>query len=311
MCFKKNNFYLFFIVLSIVLVPWDYFSPGRFEDLSTYRDYLYQNIRIEETIFNAPVIFLFKEIVFQKWLFFIYDFGFEIDTVIFIVALITIIIFFITLNRFHFDYRIALLLLCPLMIDFFNSQLRNSLAFVFFFWGYSFKNRIYKYILFIIATSFHLGITLLIVTYFIVNYLHSNISNKLIQFLTLLSFACLAAFGDKIFFAILDDPRIDVYSSASDMSIIYLLWAFVLFCILIHLKFKRISKLKELDFAIVGALLVVFCFFSGAYYGRYLAMFFPFILMSVEKFKIYSPVYLIVLFYTLYTFILNFVILTN
>ena len=307
MVIRKNEVYLFIILILIVLFPWDYFSPGRFEDLLTYKSYLIKNERHYETLFDAPLIFLFKEIVFQLWLFFIYDLGFEIDAVIFIVAFTTVIIFFIACKRLQFDYRISLLILCPLMIDFFNSQLRNSLACSLFFLGYSLKNKIYKYILFFIAFTFHFGVLVLITTYFLIDYINYFVSQKRLRLLALILISFVFAFGDKIFFAILEDYRADVYVSGSNMSLVYLLWAIALLYSLYILKIKNVLNHKELDFALVGSMLVVFAYFSGAYYGRYLAMFFPFILISIGKFSVKKPLFLTLLFYSTYTFIMNFV----
>ena len=307
MVIRKNEVYLFIILILIVLFPWDYFSPGRFEDLLTYKSYLFKNERHYETLFDAPLIFLFKEIVFQLWLFFIYDFGFEIDVVIFIVALSTVIIFFIACKRLQFDYRVSLLLLCPLMIDFFNSQLRNSLACSLFFLGYSLKNKIYKYVLFAIAFTFHFGVLVLISTYFLIDFINSSTSKKYLRYFALILISFAFAFGDKIFFAILDDYRADVYASGANMSLIYFLWSLALFYSVYILKIKNAINPKELDFAFVGSMLVALAYFSGAYYGRYLAMFFPFLLISMGKFNVKKPLFLIVLFYSVYTFIMNFV----
>jgi len=307
MVIKKNNVYLFLILTLIVLIPWEYFSPGRFEDLSVYKNYLYSNIRHDETLFNAPIIFLFKEVVFQQWLFFIYDFGLDIETVIFIVASITLFIFFLAIKRLQLDYRVSLLLLCPLVIDFFNAQLRNSLAFSIFLLGYSFKKRIYRFTLFTIAVTFHLGILLLIAAYFVIQFLHKYIGNHKFRIFVLIVFTFGCAFADKLFFILIDDPRIDVYGNNSGMSIIYLVWALALLYTIFVLEIKQLGDSAELDFAFIGSLLVVLSYFSGAYYGRYLAMFYPFILIAIGKFSITKPVYLLVLFYSAYTFTMNFI----
>ena len=56
MVIRKNKVYLFIIIIAFVVIPWEYFSPGRFEDLLKYREYLTLNVRHEETLFNAPII---------------------------------------------------------------------------------------------------------------------------------------------------------------------------------------------------------------------------------------------------------------
>ena len=278
MNFKKSTLPLGVILLLIILFPWETFSPSRFEDLFRYREYLQVGIRREETLFSSPFLFLFKEIVFQKWLFFIYDIVQDIEYSIFLISLITIIIFFIAVKRLNLDYRIAIFLLSPLMIDFFNSQLRNSLALSLFLLGYSCKKNLYKYFLFLASITFHLALLLPIFIYFIINFLTNRVKNKALQILILVAFSFFFAFGDKLFFVLINDPRMDVYTQENGMSIIYFLWALALLYCLFIFKLRKILPDNVLDIAFIGSLLVVLSYFSGAYYGRYLAMFFPFIL---------------------------------
>jgi hypothetical protein len=304
---KKSTLPLGIILSLIILFPWETFSPGRFEDLYRYREYLQVGIRREETLFSSPLLFLFKEIVFQQWLFFIYDIVQDIEYSIFLLSLITIFIFYIAVKRLDLDYRISIFLLCPLMIDFFNSQLRNSLALSLFLLGYSCKKNLYKYLLFLASITFHLALLLLIFIYFILNFLTNRVKNKALQILILVAFSFFFAFGDKLFFVLINDPRMDVYTQQSGMSIIYFLWALALLCCLFILKLKKILPDKILDLAFIGSLLVVLSYFSGAYYGRYLAMFFPFILLAIGTFRINKPAIWVMSFYCFYTFIMNFV----
>ena len=307
MTFNKHTAYFFLIGFLIVFFPWELLSPGRFEDLFKYKEYLSLGVRHEETLFNAPLIFLFKEIVFQQSLFFFYDFIQDIDYAILAnVVIITFIFLFATL-RLGIDYRILILLLCPLMIDFFNAQLRNSLAVSLFLLGCSFKKNSFKYLFFFVSITFHLGALLVIMAYVYVNFL-KRINNKTLHFFLLLFFSLACAFGDKLFFILLDDPRMDVYgSSVSGMSAIYFIWALALFACFLLMKIKSTEHDVKLDLALIGSLLVVLAYFSGAYYGRYLAMFFAFILLAIGRPRMNKGVFWVMLFYSGYTFVMNFV----
>ena len=296
---NKHIAYFILIWVIIVFFPWETLSPGRFEDLFKYKEYLSLGVRHEETFFNSPFIFLFKEIFFQKWLFFFYDFIQDIDyTILANVAIITFIFLYAT-KRIGIDYKILILLICPLMIDFFNSQLRNSLAIALFLLGYSFKKNSLKYFFFLIL--------LLILAYFYVNFI-KKINNKILHLFLLVLFSFGCAFGDKLFFILLDDPRIDVYgSNTNGMSAIYFIWSLSLFACFLVMKIKATEHDIKVDFALIGSLLVTLAYFSGAYYGRYLAMFFAFILLAIGRPRMNKGVFWVILFYSGYTFVMNFV----
>ncbi|MFZ6024753.1 MAG: EpsG family protein [Bacteroidota bacterium] len=310
MSFKKSNLFFFCILLLIIFIPWELFSPGRFEDLSVYKDYLVQNLRHDETIFNAPAFFFFREIFFQQWLFFLYDFFQDEDLTIKVVSAITILIFFKGLKGSDTDFRVYILLICPLMIDFFNSQLRNSLAVSIFLVAISLEKRYIRYSLFAICIAVHLGSLLLIGTFFIVEIIFKVVKNKTLQFLIISLYCVAAAFGDQLFFILIDDPRIDVYSGQGrgGMSLIYFIWSLVfLLAVLIHRRKDNANNIY-INYALTASLLVVLCYFSGSYYGRYLAMFFPLILLSIGKIRFNNWMYWTMLFYSGYTFFMNFIV---
>jgi hypothetical protein len=308
MNFQKSIVFYLITVLLIVFLPWEFFSPGRFEDLVKYKEYLSLGVRHEETIISSPFVFIFKEIVFQQWEFLVYDFVQDIDLTILIIVAVTTGCFFVATQKLNIDNRIALLLLCPLMIDFFNSQLRNSLAVSIFLLGFASKKNTVKYLFFFLSATFHLGVLLLVSTYFIVNFL-KRFSNKFLNILSLVGFSLACAFGDKLFFFLLDDPRIDVYtSSVSGMSVIYFIWALSLLGFILFMKLRLTYANVTIDFAFVGSLLVVLAYFSGAYYGRYLAMYFVFILLTIGKPSIKNGIFWVMIFYSSYTFLMNFVL---
>lgn len=305
---KKSTLSLGVILSLIILFPWETFSPGRFEDLASYRRNLEVGLRPDQEGFGSLISFIFGEILFQKWLFFIFDQTQDIGYTIYLISIITVSIFFLALKRLNIDYRVALLLLCPLMIDFFHSQLRNSLALSLFLLGYSCKKSLYKYLLFVISIGFHLALLLLITTYFLVNFVQNRIKNRVLQFTILIAFSLFAAFGDKLFFFLLSDQRAYIYTGYGGMSVIYFVWALLLFACIYVARLKENRLNINQDFAFVGSLLIVSAYFSGAYYGRHLAMYFPFILVSIGKFNINKSITAVMFIYCIYTFVMNFVI---
>lgn len=307
MTLKKSSLSLGVILSLIILFPWESITLGRFEDLASYRLNLEIDGPPDLAQFESPIIFLFREVLFQKWLFAVFDSNQDVELTLFIVATITIFIFFIALKRLGVDYRLAILLLNPLMIDFFNAQLRNSLALSLFLLGYGAKRKLFKYLLIILSLSLHLGLLLLVLVYLIATFLKERIKNKGLQIALLVIVSVFFAFGDKIFFVLINDPRMNIYTSNSGMSIIYFLWACALSLSFFLMRKKNKDANLNLDFALVGSLLVVLAYVSGGYYGRYLAMFFPFMLVGIGPFKPNKPVIWVMAFYCFYTFVMNFV----
>jgi hypothetical protein len=123
-----------------------------------------------------------------------------------------------------------------------------------------------------------------------------------------MTFSLFSSFGDKIFFFLIQDQRAFIYSGYSGMSAIYFIWAMVLFGSIFFMRLNNWHMNTHQDYAFIGSLLIVSAYFSGAYYGRYLAMFFPFILASIGKFNINKSIIVVMFIYCFYTFVMNFVI---
>lgn len=308
MIFKKSTLSIAFVLLIITFFPWEVLSPGRFEDLASYRRNLEVGLRPDQEGFGSIISLIYGEMLFQKWLFFVFDRTQSIDYTIYLISLVTIGIFFVALKRLNIDYRISILLICPLMIDFFHSQLRNSLALSIFLLGYSCKKPLYKYLLFIVSVGFHLALILLIITNFVINFVQNKIKSRVFQIFILMTFSLFSSFGDKIFFFLIQDQRAFIYSGYSGMSAIYFIWAMVLFGSIFFMRLNNWHMNTHQDYAFIGSLLIVSAYFSGAYYGRYLAMFFPFILASIGKFNINKSIIVVMFIYCFYTFVMNFVI---
>lgn len=308
MTLRKSSLSLGVILSLIIFFPWESITPGRFEDLASYRLNLELDSSPDFEQFESPIVFLFREVLFQKWLFTIFDSIQDVERTLFVIAVVTIIIFFFALKRLKLDYRLAIFLLNPLIIDFFNAQLRNSLALSLFLLGYGSKRKLFKFLLITLSVSLHLGLLMLLAIYFLANFLKKYIKNSTLQITILIIVSFFFSFGDKIFFVLINDPRMNIYTGSSGMSIIYFLWACLLFACIFLIKKRQETDTLNVDFAFVGCLLVVLAYFSGSYYGRYLAMFFPFILMAIGTFDIRKPVIWVMSFYCFYTFVMNFVI---
>jgi len=194
------------------------------------------------------------------------------------------------------------------MVDFFNSQLRNALALSIFLLGYSYVTKKIKYSLFLISGAIHLGLLLLIGAYFLIEFLNKRVKTKGIRLSVLIVFSGFAAYGYKMLFALLNDLRAEIYSGSSGMSVIYFIWGIALVVCFVIMEFEKKEVNTSLDLAFVGSLLVVMAYFSGGYYTRYLAMFFPFMLLAIGEFNVRKPVVWVMSFYCLYTFVMNFIV---
>ncbi|MBM3400854.1 MAG: hypothetical protein FJY21_00830 [Bacteroidetes bacterium] len=307
MTLRKSSLSLGVILSLIILFPWEAITPGRFEDLASYRLNLEMDTPPDLAQFESPIIFLFREVLFQKWLFTVFESSQDVELTLFIIASVTIVIFFFALKRLKIDYRLAIFFLNPLIIDFFNAQLRNSLALSLFLLGYGAKRKLFKYFFIVLSVSLHLGLLILVVVYFLAVFLKNRIKNRTLQIISLTMAAILFGFGDKIFFSLINDRRANIYSSSNGMSVIYFLWACCLFACIFVIKKRDQKSTLNIDFAFIGSLLIVLAYFSGAYYGRYLAMFFPFIILSIGTFDFRKPVIWVMSFYCFYTFVMNFV----
>lgn len=307
MTLRKSSISLGVILSLIILFPWESIAPGRFEDLASYRLNLEMDTPPDLAQFESPIVFLFREVLFQKWLFTVFESSQDVELTLFIIASVTIVIFFFALKRLKIDYRLALFFLNPLLIDFFNAQLRNSLALSLFLLGFGTKRKLFKYFFIVLSVSLHLGILLLVIVYFLAVFLNKRIKNRTLQIISLTTASVLFGFGDKIFFILTNDPRANIYSSSNGMSIIYFLWACCLFACIFFMKKRDVKSTLNIDFAFIGSLLIVLAYFTGAYYGRYLAMFFPFIILSIGTFDFRKPVIWVMSFYCFYTFVMNFV----
>lgn len=307
--FKKSTFLLGFVLFLTVFFPWELITPGRFEDLVVYKRILNENSRSEEGLFSQPLALLLREIVFQRWMFFLYDLINDVDITITVITAVNLIIFIIACKRLRVNYKVALLLLCPMMIDFFNAQIRNSFALAIFLLAVSIQNKVIRYMLFFVCISIHLGTGLIIASYFLVEALPKVFKNRWMQVLALLIFALICAFGDRIFLRLIGDFRQEVYTGeGGKMSVIYLIWAVIFFLVSLFKRVNLGTYNKYIDYALIASILITMSYFSGAYYGRYLAMFFPLILLGIGKVHFHNGLFWVIGFYAVYTFSMNFII---
>jgi hypothetical protein len=305
--FRKSAVTLFIAYVLIGFFPWYSVFPGRFQDLEVYSGYLVNGSFYDDVELNSFITFFFKEVVFYNFLSLLYEVTDDIGATFFLIKLGSFSLFCISIYRLKVDYRVVLMLLSPLVVDFFVAQLRNSLAMSLLFVGYSSKKNLSRTSFYLLAISIHLGVILPLAAIYFIKLNKQLLKNRYLQLGSITIFSTILAFSDKIFFYFIGDKRFDVYSTPNGMSVIFFVWAL---CLTISLYYARVKKKVyniNIDISIVGALLVALCYISNAYFSRYMVIFYPIILLAIGQFSLRKPVVWFMSFYFIYTFFANFV----
>ena len=196
------------------------------------------------------------------------------------------------------------MLLSPLVFGFFGAQIRNALALSIFLLGLVYSKKYFRYICFLLSVSIHLSMLVLVGVYFFQKIVDKKIKNNNFKLILFISLGALISFSTVIFYFLIGLlTKAFIYQEGLGMSPTLFIWTLGLLIGLVYKRHKNsvIINTVFLDYSIIGISIVVFCFFSGGYYSRFLVIFYPFILLSIPNFSLKDPVLLLMIFYCIYS----------
>ena len=300
---KKNKLSIFLVSLIILFVPYLTAINESFEDLINYQLVL-EKFSSTQFEINSILNFLFAELTFHNLLFFLNIFIPNYSILFFSISSLSIAIFSWFLLKRRINYLVVFLLLSPLVFGFFGAQIRNALALSIFLLGLVYSKKYFRYICFLLSVSIHLSIIVLVGVYFFQRIIENRVNNNSFKLILFISLGALISFSTVIFYFLIGiTTKGLIYDEGMKMSLILFIWTLGLLIGLVYKKYKLIINKNEifLDYSIIGVSIVVFCFFSGGYYSRFLVIFYPFILLSIPNFSLKDPVLLLMIFYCIYS----------
>jgi hypothetical protein len=298
----SNNLILLFILLSIIFIDWEIFYPNKFEDLNTYYEFMVSG-QVSSNILTSPFTFLFRENIFLKLLILLKSLFGNSYAVILFLKIITAFIFYCSLKKYNLPPHISLLLFAPIFIDFMDAQIRNSLACSLAFAGISAQKRKYKILFFLLGIFVHLASLILPIAYLFKNLYLKSEQKQIFKISLALGLSLTLSLFYLLFLFILDDQRLHMYGLGHQ----YLSLKYFLFGLLII--FICLNNPKQDNFyTLTIGLTIIFSTISGAYFTRYLALFWPLILVELSDKIVSSALFLLIASYATYSFIVNFII---
>lgn len=300
---KKNKLSIIFVSLIILFLPYLSAINEYFEDLINYQIILekYSSTQFE---INSLLRLLFGELAFTKILFFLYIFLPKFQILFFSISTLSLAIFSWFLLKRRINYLVVFLLLSPLVFGFFGAQIRNALALSIFLLGLVYSKKYFRYICFLLSVSIHLSMLVLVGVYFFQKIVDKKIKNNNFKLILFISLGALISFSTVIFYFLIGLlTKAFIYQEGLGMSPTLFIWTLGLLIGLVYKRHKNsvIINTVFLDYSIIGISIVVFCFFSGGYYSRFLVIFYPFILLSIPNFSLKDPVLLLMIFYCIYS----------
>ena len=288
-------------MLAIVFIDWESFHLKKFEDLNTYYEFMASG-QVTTDFFNSPLTYLFRENIFLKLLLLLRNLFDNSFAVIIFLQIATSLIFYHSLKRYNLPPFITILLFAPIFIDFLDAQIRNSLACSLAIAGISAQQRKYKITYFFLGSFIHLASLIIPIAYiFKTLYLKSK-HRVFMKILYSLSLSLVLSFFYLFFLFILDDQRLHMYGvDQRYLSINYFIFGFLL-------VFLCLINPKQDNFYILTiAFTIIFSTISGAYYTRYIAIFWTLILVELSGKNKSLTTYTLIASYATYSFIVNFI----
>ena len=309
---KLSYLFIFFFSLLVSFFPLELIKGKKFVDREYYIDYLiYYSNTIDKAELNNIYDYIFNEWLWHQLIFFLKDdillspelIYNSISFLCFFVA--SIIIYNKTKSLFF-----VILLVNPIFVDFYHSQLR--LAFAFSIWGVAYL-LIDKYkrsaVLFSFLALFIHTASIFFVTYgFFADIITKKKINNYfkILILILLGFITSILTGPLRYtiLSLFEDRRAEYADMTFDL-ISNSFWFYLLFALVLNFTlFKnRINNYQA--YSIIFLSIVFLNYFTNGYSSRFVAATYPFLLISLSKMN--SKLRIIGLsFYLFYTFILTY-----
>lgn len=288
-----GGIWAFILALAVVNVPWlinlsyyhdlDPFSYVRMLDIGGYENSL-------KFDFSNIFSYISNEWLWRKIIISLENFGFESETIFFIV--IPLIIYFLNFYILFEKKKIiyAWMLVHPLSLIFYLNQLRMALAMSLVAILMVIPRNKYHYLLFFPLCLIHSSILIFLIVFFTIDLILGKINNNNIVIFLLIFMGILLAYitgpmvGEILTF--LGDRRAEHYSTndwnSSLLSSLY--WGLILAIFVFCSVFYEKKITFEVAITIVFTSLVVISpFFTGGYPYRFLTAVFLFFIVSISQ----------------------------
>jgi hypothetical protein len=298
-----NNLILLTFLLTIALIDFFGFTTGnRFEDLQTYYHYML-NEKLIIKFERSPSTYLFRENIFIDLLLILYNIFDNQYFVILFLRLTSSLILFYILSKYNLPIYISILFFSPIFIDFLDAQIRNSLSCFLVIAGI-FADKLKNKIIFIfLGCILHLASLIIVFAYFF-KYLYLQQKHLKSKLFVIVIFSSILSTFYLFFLYLLDDQRLHMYwFSIEKFNFNYFIWS----CMLI-LACLITKNYDDYFFAVSLGFIILFSVFTGAYYTRYIAIFWPLVLIELSRNSRKLYIYSVLFIYSVYSLTLNFIV---
>lgn len=297
------NLKLLLVLSTIWFLNFTFIDPEKFNDINTYT--LYLDVNQFSHSQDLDVISILRSGIFFKILEIVNDIVGNVYLTLLIFKLIPLLIIYLSLRKYDIPLYVLILFLTPIYIDLVNSQLRNSLAASLVIFGYVSRNLAGRLMGFSLGSIIHLSSYVLIFTYIWLKII-KNFNNKIFLIIIIFISTAVLINAPLIIFELLDDERYHIYNK--EYIVInngYLLFSLLL----IIISFKNYIKNNESSLLILFFSIIIFeLVLTGGYYTRFMALFWPLVILSLKNAKPTSPEYLLIFLYSTYSFFTNYLL---
>jgi len=297
------NLKLLLVLSTIWFCNFGFIDPSKFNDIPTYASYLDANQFSYSEDLN--LISILRSGIFFKLLEVVNSIAGDIYLTLLIFKLIPLLIIYFSLRKYDIPLYVLILFLTPVYIELVNSQLRNSLAASIVIFGYVSSNSVGRLLGFMLGSIIHLSSFVLIFVYYLLKVI-KNLNNK-IFLITIISLSTVILINAPlIIFELLDDERFHIYFKNNiDIDKGYFLFSLLL----IIISYKNYNKKNEHSCVLLVFAFIIFeLVLTGGYYTRYMALFWPLVVLSLKDAKPTSPEFLLIFLYSTYSFFTNYLL---
>jgi hypothetical protein len=297
------NLKLLLVLSTIWFCNFGFIDLSKFNDISTYASYLDANQFSYSEDLN--LISILRTGIFFKLLEVVNSIAGDVYLTLLIFKLIPLLIIYFSLRKYDIPLYVLILFLTPVYIDLVNSQLRNSLAASIVIFGYVSSNSVGRLLGFMLGSIIHLSSYVLIFVYYLLKVI-KNLNNK-IFLITIISLSTVILINAPlIIFELLDDERFHIYFKDNiDIDKGYFLFSLLL----IIISYKNYNKKNEHSCVLLVFAFIIFeLVLTGGYYTRYMALFWPLVVLSLKDAKPTSPEFLLIFLYSTYSFFTNYLL---
>lgn len=287
----KKHFYPFFFAIFVILIPWEDLQGFKFIDLNNYRIYfLFEKPVYEYANFSNLFDYVKREALWHYLgFFFVKDIGVNVDLYLGMISFFCLYVF----SWFVLKYSClpnVFLLFNPLVVTLCMSQLRSAFAVSLLFVAYQIDN-VYLKLLFCISSIFiHTSVSIFLFAFFYIKFfVHKFKNNKfaLCLIIFVLSICISLSIGSfrAVILGFIGDRRASYVDASS--SVMYMsCWIIFFFFYLFQEKIFFQNVINSYSFMILS--IVVVNIFTGGYSTRFLALFFPIIVISIYNLKMFK-----------------------